>query len=88
MPISTALKFCNEFDVELKWLAMGEGPKVKLQQENLVEAVALAVLQMHREKDLNPPAEKVAKQISFVLDQCTAKGTSPIDEARLLIEVL
>lgn len=88
MPISTALKFCSEFGVELKWLATGSGPKLLLEKGSLVEEAVLAVLLTHQEKGLSVPAEKIAKQVNYVMEQSSSKGTAPVDEARLLVDII
>lgn len=88
IPLSTALKFCAEFSLELKWLATGKGPKFSLQDDSFLEEAVAAVVAVLQEKHLPLSAEKVAKQVGFVLRQSTEKGTSPLEEARALAEII
>lgn len=88
VPLSTAIKFCAEFSVELKWLATGTGPKHLLSEDSLVEEAIVAVISALDLKGLKLGADRIAKQVGFVLKQTTEKGTSPMEEAEALAELI
>jgi len=69
MPISTALKYHDAFGAKLKWLATGSGPKPPLQEGSFVEEAALAFPRVYNQKGLNPPTERITKQVSSVMDE-------------------
>ncbi|WP_282170674.1 helix-turn-helix domain-containing protein [Ruegeria atlantica] len=88
IPVGTATKFCELFDVDIEWLLLGDGHPVKPDQLRLVEEAALAVLSECDAMEQSLSNEKVAQLIGFVFEQSVQKATSPSDEAKAVVRIM
>lgn len=92
VPLQIAMKFCKEFDIEIKWLASGLGPKKTEGNDSLTAQAAEALLNsLNIEISIDGrafPNSMLAKQIDFVLQQSLIKGTSPRVEAEALAAII
>ena len=92
VPLQIAIKFCKEFEIEIKWLSSGLGPKkaegndglTALAAEALLDALGIEISMGGRVLSNN----MLAKQIDFVLQQSLMKGTSPRVEAEALAVII
>lgn len=88
VPLHVAMKFCKEFDIEIKWLSSGMGPKKAEGNGSLTAQAAEALLDaLNIEISMGGKIvsnSMFARQIEFVLQQSLIKGTSPKVEADAL----
>lgn len=88
IPFSTAVRFTELFNLNLTWLATGEGPRGSISEPDLTVAVVRAVFDALGEKMYSLPPELLAKQIAYVRDQSLKSGDNPSLVAATLISLL
>lgn len=92
IPLQTAMRFCREFGIEIKWLSSGLGPKKAEGNDSLTAQAAEALLDAFGIKisisGRIVSNNMLTKQIDFILQQSLIKGTSLKSEAEALASLI
>lgn len=87
LPLAVAMRICERFDVDLKWLVYGNdavGPKWLELLKETFDAVADEADRRGR-KLVRGPAGEIGK---FVFEECQKNGSSPDDEAKRIFDII
>lgn len=88
LPLSVAVKFCDEFEVDLMWLIYGSNQLSTNLSAKLAGDTVKALLELIDKEVLAVTPEKFGKYAEYIFNQSVAKGTSPIDEAKQFFTVV
>ncbi len=88
LPVATAVRFCQLFEVDIRWLLLGDGHPAELHLPSVVEEAALAVL--NECSDMEPPLsnKKIAQLTGYVAEQSVQKGNPASEEAAAVIRIM
>jgi len=88
IPLSTAVAFCEAFEVELEWLVFGT--MANAGEKNVAHVVETieALFSEAKERKLANSAIRAAKVGSYIFRSSTQKGTSPKVEAGSIFDML
>tara|TARA_B110001469_G_scaffold126991_1_gene146195 strand:- start:5387 stop:5782 length:396 start_codon:yes stop_codon:yes gene_type:complete len=88
LPLSIAVKFCEEFDQNLMWLVYGISVPNSDQSANLAGQTAKAVFE-HLDASKNSfSSSEIEKFTHYIFEQSLSKGTSPESEAKLFFSAI
>ena len=88
MPLSVAVKFCEAFDVQLDWLVRGSRSMTTDKFTELAEQTIEAIFTEERERRLALTPSRAAKIGSYILRNCSEKGTTARDEVGPIFDML
>jgi transcriptional regulator with XRE-family HTH domain len=88
LPLSTALAFCDAFNVNLQWLVSGETSLNLADANRLFDECVLVVLDEVQSRKLTITNAKVAKICAYLAKQCLEKDTNPKEEIDAVLELI
>lgn len=88
LPLSTAVKFCDSFDVNLAWLIYGLAAPDQQESAELGGEAAKAVYEFVVAHEKTYSSSEVKKFVSYIIEQSISKGSSPRDEASLFFSAI
>lgn len=88
IPLSTAVAFCEAFEVELEWLVLGTQASASGQTVNLVAETIEALVSEALERKLALSPNRAAKIGGYIFRNSTQKATSPKTEAGPIFDML
>lgn len=88
LPLSIAVKFCEEFDQNLLWLVYGASVPDSEQSARLAAQTAKAVFEHLGSSSKTFSSTEVEKFTHYIFDQSLSKGTSPEGEAKLFFSAI
>jgi len=88
LPLSIAVKFCEEFDKNLLWLVFGNSVPDSEQSARLAGETALAVFEHADANDKSFSSAEIQKFTQYIFEQSLSKGTSPQSEAKLFFSAI
>ncbi|MGJ8626791.1 MAG: helix-turn-helix domain-containing protein [Sulfitobacter sp.] len=88
LPLSVAVKFCEEFDKNLIWLVFGTSVPDMEQSARLAGETAQAVFEHANAHEKSFTSAEVQKFTQYIFEQSLSKGTSPQSEATLFFSAI
>jgi DNA-binding XRE family transcriptional regulator len=88
LPLSIAVKFCEEFDKNLMWLVYGSSVPDSEQSARLAGEAAQAVFEHADANDKSLTSAEIQKFTRYIFEQSLSKGTSPQSEAKLFFSAI
>ena len=88
LPLSIAVKFCEEFDKNLIWLVYGNSVPGSEQSARLAGETAQAVFEHADANDKSFSSAEIQKFTQYIFEQSLSKGTSPQSEAKLFFSAI
>ena len=88
LPLSIAVKFCEEFDKNLIWLVYGNSVPDSEQSARLAGETAQAVFEHAGESDKSFYSAEIQKFTQYIFEQSLSKGTTPQSEAKLFFSAI
>ena len=88
LPLSIAVKFCEEFDKNLIWLVYGNSVPDTAQSALLAGETAQAVFEHADANDKSFSSAEIQKFSRYIFEQSLSKGTSPQSEAKLFFSAI
>jgi DNA-binding XRE family transcriptional regulator len=80
IPLSTAIGFCEAFEVELEWLVFGPRPQANEKTAAIVSKTIEALVSEAQERKLALSPNRAAKIGGYIFRNCSQNGTSPESE--------
>lgn len=88
LPLSIAVKFCEEFDKSLMWLVYGSSVPDSEQSARLAGETAQAVFDHAQTNKRTFSSAEIQKFAHYIFEQALSKGTSPQSEAKLFFSAI
>jgi len=88
LPLSVAVKFCEEFDKNLIWLVYGNSVPDSEQSAHLAGETAQAVFEYADANNRSFSSAEIQKFTRYIFEQSLSKGTSPQSEAKLFFSAI
>lgn len=88
LPLSIAVKFCEEFNKNLIWLVYGNSLPDNEQPARLARETAQAVFEPADANDKSFSSAEIQKFTQYIFEQSLSKGTSPQSEAKLFFSAI
>ncbi len=88
LPLSIAVKFCDEFEENLAWLVYGLAVPDGHQSAELAGETARAVFEHIKSSDKVFSGAEIQKFAHYIFEQSLSKGTSPQGEAKLFFSAI
>lgn len=88
LPLSIAVKFCEEFNKNLIWLVYGNSLPDNEQSARLARETAQAVFEPADANDKSFSSAEIQKFTQYIFEQSLSKGTSPQSEAKLFFSAI
>ena len=88
LPLSIAVKFCEEFNKNLIWLVYGNSLPDNEQSARLARETAQAVFEPADANDKSFSSAEIQKFTQYIFEQSLSKGTSPQSEAKLFFSAV
>jgi len=88
LPLSIAVKFCEEFDENLAWLVYGLAVPDSQRSAELAGETAQAVFEHIKASDKEFSGAEIQKFAHYIFEQSLSKGTSPQGEAKLFFSAI
>lgn len=88
LPLSIAVKFCEEFDKNLIWLVYENSVPDNEQLARLAGETAQAVFEPADTNDKSFSSAEIQKFTRYIFKQSLSKGTSPQSEAKLFFSAI
>ena len=88
LPLSIAVKFCEEFDKNLMWLVYGSSVPDSEQSARLAGETAQAVFDHAQTTKKAFSSAEIQKFTHYIFEQALSKGTSPQSEAKLFFSAI
>jgi DNA-binding XRE family transcriptional regulator len=88
LPLSIAVKFCEEFDKNLIWLVYGISVPDSEQSARLAGKTAQAVFDHANANGRSFSSAEIQKFTHYIFEQSLSKGTSPQSEAKLFFSAI
>lgn len=86
IPLSTAVAFCEAFEVELDWLVFGDQENAHEKTAALVSEIIEALNAAAQDRNLALSPIRAGKLGGLIFRNCADKGTSPKVEAGLILD--
>jgi transcriptional regulator with XRE-family HTH domain len=83
--IEMAIAFCDKFNTDLNWLALGKKGVNKTRAKTLTQGCVVAVMTRAQILNIELSPQKSGSIAGYLFSQCLEKGTDPNDE---VIEVM
>ena len=88
LPLSIAVKFCEEFNKNLIWLVYGNSLPDNEQSARLARETSQAVFEPADANDKSFSSAEIQKFTQYIFEQSLSKGTSPQSEAKLFFSAI
>ena len=88
LPLSIAVKFCEEFDENLAWLVYGLAVPDSQRSAELAGETARAVFEHIKASDKEFSGAEIQKFAHYIFEQSLSKDTSPQGEAKLFFSAI
>ena len=88
LPLSIAVKFCEEFDENLAWLVYGLAVPDSQRFAELAGETARAVFEHIKASDKEFSGAEIQKFAHYIFEQSLSKDTSPQGEAKLFFSAI
>ena len=88
LPLSIAVKFCEEFDKNLIWLVYGNSVPDSEQSARLAGETAQAVFEPADANDKSFSSAEIQKFTRYIFEQSLSKDTSPQSVAKLFFSAI
>lgn len=88
LPLSVAIKFCDEFDVNLMWLVYGVPVPDGEKSAKLAGDTAKVVFEHLEMLEKSFSSTEIQKFTQYIFEQSLSKGTSPESEAKLFFSAI
>jgi len=88
LPLSVAVKFCEEFDENIAWLVYGVAVPDIHQSAELAGETAQAVFEYISDSKKAFSTAEIQKFVHYIFEQSLAKSTSPQSEAKLFFSAI
>lgn len=88
LPLSIAVKFCEEFDRNLMWLVYGVSVPDSEEAAQIAGETAKAVFEHIETNKKSFSSTEIQKFTHYIFEQALSKGTSPTSEAKLFFSAI
>ncbi len=88
LPLSIAVKFCDEFEQNLSWLINGTAAPDSEQSAQLTGDTAKAVFEHMESSERSFSSDDVRRFSKYIFEQALSKGTSADVEAKLFFSAI
>ncbi len=88
LPLSVAVRFCDEFDQSLMWLVYGVSIPDAEKSAQLAGETAKAVFEHLKVSKKSFSSTEIQKFTHYIFEQSLSKGTSPKSEAKLFFSAI
>lgn len=88
IPASTAVRFCNMFNVDIGWLLLGETTELSAELWGQIERSIRVVLDWNSHENKNYSNEKLAALARLIATQSRASSQPPEQVAEAILKVM
>ena len=88
LPLSIAVKFCEEFDKDLMWLVYGVSVPDSENSAHLAGETAKVVFEHLDANKKSFSSAEIQKFTHYIFEQSLSKGTTPQSEAKLFFSAI
>ena len=88
LPLSIAVKFCEEFDENLAWLVYGLAVPDSQRSAELAGETARAIFEHIKASDKEFSGAEIQKFAHYIFEQSLSKDASPQGEAKLFFSAI
>lgn len=82
LPLSIAVKFCDEFEQNLGWLVFGHSAPDTQTSIELVGKTTREVVEYCELHEPSPTSEEIQKFAEYIFEQAITKSSTPEEEAK------